>query len=279
MQAAFELYLAEMGRLDKVRPETSQEDSTDSLGLYPRLAIGRCSALSEDQNSGEAVYWLPRSLIMEHTVRRRARTDHFNHALLLCRSGMPWNYHDSRGGHLSDAGLIDDEDVQPIGNHTPEFVDVGFRSKLSRDQRQVIDFIDAGVVMPRIEVTNPLDPALPNVATVGGITALTRSVLGFTPFVESLSLTGFLDRVIAGLRSPPSLTFLRSVTLGPPINWWISSLSLDHATLATVEKLRICGRELSEQEMGCVAGKNGALPNLRQFQWSHLGGFEQYRWT
>lgn len=193
---------------------------------------------------------------------------------------MPWNYKDSNGDwHSGDAGLIGDEDVERVDGGPADWVEVGFRSSLTRGQMQVTDFIDPGVVMPRIDVTNPLDLGLPNTATVGGISALARSVLGFTPFIQSLSLTGFLDRIIGGLRPPPPLPFLRSLTLGSPIEWWRNSLRLNYPTLATVERLRICGRELTEEEMGCIAGKEGALPMLKSFQWSHLAGLEEYRWT
>lgn len=150
---------------------------------------------------------------------------------------------------------------------------------MTRAQLQVIDFIDAGVVMPRIDVTNPFDTGLPNTATVGGISALARSLLTFTPFVESLSFTGFLDRIMGGIRPPPCLSFLRSLTLGPPIEWWRNSLRLDHATLDPVERLRICGRELTHEEMAFVAGQNHALPKLKSFQWSHLDGCEEYSIT
>lgn len=244
---------------------------------YPRVAIRARSVLSShQQKGGKDVFWLSRLQLLEHMTRRRARADHFDHPVLFARSAMPWEARDSDDLlHCGEGGLLDDDDVQPGDTYD----NVGFNEHLTLTQSRVVDVGDAGVVMPRPHLTDPLDSALPNIATIGGITALARSLLSFTPFVQDLSFTGFLERIMGGIRAPPLLSELRSLTLGPPPEAWRSSLRLNHATLATLERLRICGRELSEFEMAHVVGKQGALPNLASFQWSHLEGCEDYRMT
>lgn len=258
MQAAVELYLVEMGRRNRIERQRNAA-SENATGLaepsFPRLFIQTDSMpFGEQLRTGEDVFWLSRSQILDHMTRRRGLADHFGHPVLFARSGMPWTAMDCKNHqHYGDSiSLCDDEEAIP-GFSSSDFLDVG----------------DAGIFGTSDGLCDALDPAMPSTATLGGIMALARSLFSFTPFLDSVSLTGFLERVFCGVRPAPAVKSLRSLSLGPPPPRWHPPLHFDHPTLASLKSLRICGHELSRDEVEVIAGERSLFKRtLSRLQWS-----------
>lgn len=184
---------------------------------------------------------LSRSQLLDRLAAPKTRTDRFDHPLLFARSGMTW----------PEAERY--QYPEQIGIETPHWA-----SDSDRDMVENLSFIQL-----------LQDPVLPTTATMGGILSLTRALLAQTPHLENLSLTGFLERAVCGPRVPAGLTNLRSLTLGPPdYGWsWTPPLyQLVRPSIASVERLRVCGRVLGKEEATAILG---GLPRLQHLQWSY----------
>lgn len=96
--------------------------------------------------------------------------------------------------------------------------------------------------------------------------ALAARIVQLTPHTRSLSLTGIFQLILAGQGSvlPQGL---HSLTIGPSPGGWTQPIVLTHSALNCVKKLRICNYPLGE-ELQSIAGHNGALQQLTDFQWS-----------
>lgn len=186
--------------------------------------------------------------------------DHFSHPLLFARCGVKW----TAKGALEEAHHGGSE--FGLGNGALE--DVADVFSLSSTFKR-LHHSDGPT-----DLCDDLYLPIPSTASIGGNLATMRSVLSYTPLLKSLSLTGILERALCGTRSPPALNALRSLTLGPPPARWKEPLRLDHPALANVERLRICGCMLRESEIECIAGRKGALPKLREVQWSLPSKFD-----
>lgn len=257
-----ELYLAEMGRRDSRHKQevVNSPSSTASRPTYPSLIVQSDKPHARElPKSGDDVLYIPRSQLLAHMTRRRARTDRFDHPLLFARSNQPWyalGYDNEL--HRGDADDLDDDDVPILGYSAKKFLDVA----------------DAPLI--RENLHDFLGTALPSTATLGGITALTRSLFSFTPFVESVSLTGFLERAFCGVRPAPALKNLRSLSIGPLPMGWDMPLRLSDPVFARLESLRVCGRELSEKDVDAIAGVRCSFKRrLRKLQWSLPNKFEK----
>lgn len=259
-QAVLELYLLEMCRRNRTKKQ--RKNDTDDIAAaqpsYPRLFIQTDSTPFGSLSNAEGdVVWLTRSQILAHLSRRRARTDHFSHPVLFARSVMPWTAKDrNHEHHHGDSTFINNDEGSVPGFSRSEFLDVA----------------DAGIFGTSDGLCDALDPAMPSTATLGGNMALARSLLSFTPFLDAVSLTGFLERLFCGVRPAPAVKSLRSLSLGPPPARWHPPLHLNHPTLASLESLRICGHELSRDEAAFIAGE-WCLFNLSKVQWSQTRPF------
>lgn len=255
VQAALELYLAEMGRRDQhlKRAMINDSPSDEIKPRYPRLVLQTDRDHTRDPpKPGEDVLWLSRSKILSHLTRRRARTDHFDHPHIFARANQPWYALGYNGVvQRGDADPLSDDEVPILGHSRARFFDPA----------------DAPFIRDLFK--DLLGPGLPSTAIIGGILALTRSLFSFTPFVESVSLTGFLERAFSGIRPAPPLKMLRSLTLGPLPYGWRLPLRLDDPVFARLESLRVCGRELSEKDVDAIAGVGSSFKrSLRSFHWS-----------
>lgn len=113
------------------------------------------------------------------------------------------------------------------------------------------------------------EPTLP--PTLGGLIATVQSVLSLTPNLESLGLSGVLERVVAGQRCAMSLPHLDRVYLGPPPPYWAHPLlfgDAHHPAFAYTRHISITGCLLFQDEAASLAGAFGALPNLESVTWS-----------
>lgn len=203
-----------------------------------------------------------------HLARSGSLTDRLDNPLLLARSGvLMFDVH----GHRP-AG--DDWDVRDAPYSLEQ--EEGYM----RDYEGTSDFADLFAVGEHLELdpeddvypdavfTTALEPAMCSTPTIGSLLALARSVLSYTPALENVSLTGFLERAICGKRPPPGLKALRAVSLGPPPPHWFIFLHLTHPALDRIEKLRICGSVLLNLEEYSICGEDGWLSGLKEFQYS-----------
>ncbi|PWN25406.1 hypothetical protein BDZ90DRAFT_281613 [Jaminaea rosea] len=267
-QAVLDLYLLELRRLQDLGQPTSSTKTGKGVecGHYPRLILnGYDDASTSRSKITRRTFVLHRSQLLRHLSRHKSYTDRFDHPLLFARSscGMFVLAGPGRAGEDSDS----------LGQYDPyELRDIDF-SLLEEDAEDYADQFSPD----RLPATTPalddgLDPALNSTATLGSLLSLTRFVLVATPRLRNLSLTGFLERAVTGLRTGAELKDLRSLSIGPPPPFWHAPMTLDRGCLLTVENLRICGVMLLEEEVDAI--ENG-LPLLRRMQWSMAGKFDQ----
>lgn len=271
LQAAMELWCLDV---------CSREDEGTKMP-FPRLVVGT-SRVSPPSLTGQKVVHVTRSQLYERMSRKGAPTDHFGHPLLFALSGLRWH------ARLPEKG----EDSSRFWNLPEDRLHSGGSSRRELNSwEDISDAIawpdsrpseledDVDVEWPPLSLCDPLDPDIPSTATIGGNTALARTVLSLTAAVHTLSLTRFLERALVGFRAPCHQD-LRFVNLGPPPRGWAAELHLEHSTLRGVEQLRICGGPLRQTELDAIAGKGGALASLQELQWipaSEFGGFLSYR--
>lgn len=256
LQAAMELWCLDFRRWEQeVERRTGDRPHSSTVWPSPRLTIGTRVMSSSD---GRDVLRLTRAQLYDRMTRRGAPTDDFSHPLLFARSGLRWRARDLDGEwHEGGSTRRDPQDGEDLAD---AFAWDG-------------DLYDDGAVPPP-SFFEPLEATIPPTATLGGNLALARSVLSLTPFVSSLSLTGFLERALAGNRPPPHQD-LFWVSLGPPPSEWSPTLRLDHSSFRSVERLRVCCAPFGEEELGAIAGEGGALANLYQLDWTVTTKFWQ----
>lgn len=260
LQAAMELWCLYTRVCDEEEEQrTAVKPAYGTRPQYPSLAVG--GRASSSSAAGGEVFHVTRAALYQRMSRKEALTNHFGHPLLSARSGLRWRvrglgqtWHD--GGRRRHA-VQEGEDVADL---------FAWASTPPAPDEDDFDF-DADVVVPPSDLCDPLDEDIPATATVGGNLALARTVLSLTPSVSSLSLTGFLERALVGSR-PPCHQALRSVNLGPTAAGLSVPAHFEHTALHGVRRLRICGAPLDPPELDAIAGKGGALPKLRQVEWT-----------
>ncbi|WFC97533.1 hypothetical protein MYAM1_000247 [Malassezia yamatoensis] len=127
-----------------------------------------------------------------------------------------------------------------------------------------------------IPSTRDTGPKLPNDTrhfspTLGSLIATVRSVLCSTINLQTLGLSGVLEKAVAGEQDPLPLKHLKGVFLGPPPPCWAHPLQFgagEQSTFANVRHISISGCLLFQDEAAALAGANDALPNLESITWS-----------
>lgn len=256
VQAAMELFCFEAQRYEEMEKERTGERYTFNLKVkYPRLVVdggqsGRaCSPAAEDD--GKDAFHVTRTDIYRRMTRGGAPTDHFNHPLLFARSGLGWIAEGP--GEVEHWGEAPREEPGHEGDPADFFAWPASTSGsgLSAD----------------VDLSDPVDLAIPSTASIGGNLSLARSVLSSTPLLRSLSLTGFLENAVIGERAPPPFEALKNLTIGPPPTGCSLPHRFDHQTFSSIEKLRICGHVPTPQDIATIVGDD-AFPSLRELQWS-----------
>lgn len=122
---------------------------------------------------------------------------------------------------------------------------------------------DTGAAPARGEYTPP--------PTLGSLLSTVHGVLSQTPGLQSLGLSGVLERAVAGERTTTQLPQLARVYLGPPPSYWAHPLlfgNAEHPTFQGVRHVAITGCLLFRDEAASLAGAHGALPHLETVSWS-----------
>lgn len=277
MQACLDLFLMEIRSIDdreadqwhlKHGPRKSAGCPGTGCPQYPRLNLTGAVCSGQDNtsdNDQRPAFTISRAQVIAHLSRRGSVLDRFDHPLIFARSGVFYFVHNGpgRAGH-------DDSDIDPHGvTHRPlaweddseDFADLFSQRGMPRDTSTSF----------RADTT--LDPLLPNTATLGSLLALARSVLGFTPKLTNLSLTGFLERTVCGERGPPSLNVLRCLTVGPPPPYYYTPLNFGGLGCSRLEKVRVCGVMLLEQEIQSLSGWD--LYDIKEIQWVMAGKYSE----
>lgn len=267
VQGAMELYSFYTHRRDVQEKEERGLEGPASWyelkGPYARLVVGNRMPQSLADGKDDNIFRVSRYEIYQRLTRRRTPADHFNHPLLFARSGLSWEaegpndiLHRSDGSNPANLSADDPANLfsWPNTGTSASVVNEG-------------DTDEAAPAFP-FDLSDSIDPAVPNTVTVGGNLALARSVLALTPLLSTLSLTGYLQFAVVSERAPPAFEELRFVTLGPHRCWgrW---LRYGHSTFEKVEKLRICGGVLALEEIEDIVG-GSTLPSLREFYWSDV---------
>lgn len=250
-QAALELYcLAIGGGEDEEKKQAGVIKHGDGTVCYPRLVV---ESGAEQSRTQDEVFVVTRLQLYRRMTRAGSDMDDFAHPILCARSGLPWfacgteDITHEGGSHSRG------------GDQGEDFGDVFALSATASST-------SSPATVPA-DLCNAVDPILHTAPTVGSCLALARSILSLTPLLHTLSLTGFFERAVAGLRSPPDLLALRSLSLGPPASSWSVLLRLDHTALHSVEELRICAADLTPDKLSSRAGSDGAFPRLKKLRW------------
>ena len=204
-----------------------------------------------------------------------AAQDRFNDPCLYARSGVI---------HF----LVGDEFAVPGHAAPPEHADFWSQPARSPDGDLLMPTTDQLVVgsfAPRplgllpnlLHIPSGAEVALPTPAeyaptpTLGSLIATVHSVLSLSPNLESLGLSGVLERAVAGERTTAQLPRLDRIYLGPPPSFWAHPLlfgASDHPVFAHVRHVSITGCLLFQDEAASLAGSLGALPHLESVNWS-----------
>lgn len=110
-----------------------------------------------------------------------------------------------------------------------------------------------------------------SVPTLGTLIQNVHALLGLVPRLESLGLSGVLERAIAGSRQCVQLEHVQRLYLGPPPIFWEHTLlwgDPHHKTFANIKCLEVSGCMLLPIEAEALGGANDALPLLREVTWS-----------
>lgn len=266
-QAAFDLYLLRLRQIeDEHDPQAKAEDGHH----YPELVLETTpttilqgSTLERKENT----FIVTTSQLHQHLARRGSLTDRLDSPLLFARSGvLMFDYHrHSQADDIRDAPYaMEREHGQLFSRYEPhDFADIfSWREGLSNARRHHS--------IPPFPEAFAVEPSFSNAPTIGSILALGRSILSYTSSLESLSLTGFLERLVCGNRSPAALKALQAVTIGPPPPYWYAPLHFENEVFATVEKLRMCGTALTGWQLDAIKGERNQLPALTELQYSSV---------
>lgn len=227
--------------------EMAEERKEDTS--YPTLVLTGYSSLPGakhlSSSAGETPIVVSRSQLLQHLARRGSIHDSFHHPLLFARSGLELCTSTTRS--------------------------YGQRRDLTDRDTGSADFADVFSSSPDYSP----DYSLPNTASVASLLAMLRATLSYTPLLETLSLTGFLEAAVCGPRPMAfALLKLRHLSLGPSPTEWYAPLRFDG--LAGLEELRIAGIALYEKEAEAIVTK---LPALRTIEWSLMQKYPEYRGT
>lgn len=235
--AAIELYVLEMARCDN---RNRQSSGGQASTRYPRLVIegSRSSASSRSRFPKKPAFVVTQQDVFDRLTASKAATDRFDHPLLFIRSRLAWEAE----GH----------DEQPYrGGNT---------------QRQ---WVEGSSLDPFSSAADSLEPPPSSAATLKGCLILARTLLSHTPLLQTLSLSGFLERAICGADAPTELEALQSLSLGPPPDrWgWLAALRPAESILARLQRMRITGYLIGKGQVAGVVGNT--MPRLQSFQWSY----------
>lgn len=276
VQACLDLFLMQIRSIDdneadewhlKHGPRKGPSCPGTGCPRYPRLVVtGTASSNNPsvtDPSDSRPVFSVSRAQLLAHLARRGSVTDRFDHPLLFMRSGVDHFVISGpgRAGHDDGTGRDVHKVKQPplsSEDDSEDYADLFSERGLARDRAR------------RYRPCTALDPLLPSTATLGSLLGLARAVLSFTPKLANLSLTGFMERAVCGTRAPPGLNGLKSLSVGPPPPYYYATLNLNGAVMARLERLRICGVMLFEEE---VASLERELPALKELQWTMPGKF------
>lgn len=227
-QAALDLYLMALGRLDNERSgsEASSSSRSDEANYPHLILVGTAaqptltSAMVQDKP-----YVITRQQVLQHLARPGCVFDTFDHPLLFARSGL-------ETGNVSTTlrrAEPDSYHIWTAEDPADVFTSNGIQDadEPSTKWKTSLDF---------------LDPAFTSIPTTGSLLGLFRSLLALTPGLETLSLTGFLERAVCGSRPIAAvLKNLRALSVGPPplLTTWHAPLELEGTN--RVRQLRICG--------------------------------------
>lgn len=140
-----------------------------------------------------------------------------------------------------------------------------------------------GISMAQWQVPLRGSTALPYVPsppqhTLGGLVQSVQALLGMTPELEVLGLSGVLERAVAGHRASVALPRLRWLSVGPPPLFWAHALQwgdASHTLLTTLRHISVTGYMLLGDEARALGGVAGTLPHLTSVTWSmHLGAMD-----
>lgn len=253
-QAVLDLTLQQMERRQisegsKLSPSRDGEDATyPSLRCegYPASPTRSTQAQTSREGSNEEKerWVLYRSNVLQHLARPGSMTDRFDSPLLFARSGIdivnPETPGHSRRPKIEESTKEEWADLFSPSSKT-------FSESSSRH-------------------SNVIDGSHPPIGTIGSLLAQLRMVLSSTANLDTLSLTGFLERAICGSRSvAPLLPKLRAVSVGPPPERWLAPMVFDKFNFGQVEELRLCGVELLLEEAESIVAN---LPSLKRVLWS-----------
>ncbi|WFD08285.1 hypothetical protein MVES1_003657 [Malassezia vespertilionis] len=104
--------------------------------------------------------------------------------------------------------------------------------------------------------------------TLGSLVQCAHAIFAYVPNLQSLGLSGVLERALASMRGASSMPQLERVYLGPPPPYWAYALQFDSLAFALVKHITITGCMLLPEEAYALAGANGTLPHLKSVTWS-----------
>lgn len=210
-----------------------------------------------------------REQIDKHVIRRGAFTDHFNHPLIIARSGLRHLTSDGDVGVKVIDGDYDGDDECHYPSESESYASDPYDSHRYNDE----DF--ATPRSPRPADSMRSSPSADSLigrdwdpATRDDILALAVSTLRLIPLVNNLSLTGYLHLCLQ--RPQPKLNMLRYVSIGPLATPDGSGGYMVGYNLPAMEKLRFCGNMLdlaAAQQIGDREAKG--WPALREACWDY----------
>lgn len=262
-QAALDLYLMALGRLDNERSgsDASSPSRNDEAEYPPLILVGTAaqptltSAMVQDKP-----YVITRQQVLQHLARPGCVFDTFDHPLLFARSSL-------------ESGSV---------NATPRREEPDsynrWRAEDPADVFTPNGIQDADEPSTKWKTSlNFLDPAFTSIPTTGSLLGLLRSLLALTPGLDRLALTGFLERAVCGTRPIAAvLKNLRAFSIGPPplLKTWHAPLEFEG--MDRVRQLRICGVMLRGDEVGKLGCR---YSNLQWTMPNDMTGKALLRWV
>lgn len=279
LQAVMELYYLEMLRCEervkanegslrsggpsrKRRKRRSDKDERQSL--YPQLRIGPSDAVqpSAAADSKRKVLIISPSQAFERLVSPGSPIDSFVHPYLFASSEWIWVAEGPNGTeHEGDSERPEEVEGRAI-SALAEAIDVSCPSQS-----------DSSVESSSTSTPNSADsPPLSTSPSIFDFVALGKRLLGLTPNLHNLSLTGIFQSAPTGVPTrtedrPLCLGSLRSLTIGPSPAPGYVALRLTDWGLLSLRRLRLTNMLISHQ-LETVSGDNDGLPLLSQLQWS-----------
>lgn len=238
---------------------------------------GYSKHLNDSQRDfGDQPYRLTCAQLDEHIGRKGGPADHFEHPLLIARSGLKllhpsdcgqllvdWNHHHSRSYHDP---LEEEEGGHCICCGTT----AALREELEDNDSSVCDecisqsqACQAGTVLS--------DPK-----TLRDILGMARGVLSLTPNAVNLSCSSYLHRFLWFGNTPP-FNKLRFLSVGPFPPSLEDRPGFNRTSFTNVEKLRICPNPVERWASTADAGSDDPLPALKNLQWDYGGQYDEQR--